>query len=140
MWLRKSVSVLLWLSLFSALVSSQGVGKVTTREQTIARLLKISAELTTELDKQVILSETQAKELKTLKDRLISVSESLTKANADLIGAANSLASLTKDFEDYKKAKARELKAARDEATFWKVGAIGMAVSFVALAIYSAFN
>ena len=140
MWLRKSVSVFLWLSLFSALVSSQGVGKVTTREQTIVRLLKISAELTTELDKQVILSETQAKELQNLKTRLISVSESLTKANADLIGAANSLASLTKDFEDYKQAKARELKAAQNEVLFWKVGAIGMAISFVALAIYSAFN
>lgn len=140
MWLRKSVCVLLWLSLFSALVSSQGVGKVTTREQTIAKLLKISVELITELDKQATLSETQAKELQTLKTRLISVSDSLTKANADLIGAANSLASLTKDFEDYKQAKARELKAAQNEVLFWKVGAIGMAVSFLALAIYSAFN
>lgn len=138
MWLRKLVSAFLLLSLFSAQVFSQGAAA--TKEQRIARLLKISAELTAELDKQATLSTAQAKELKALKDRLTLVSDSLTKANVDLIDAANSLASLKKDFEDYKKAKAHELKAAQDEAAFWKVGAIGMALSFVALSIYTALK
>ena len=138
MWSRKLVSALLFVSLFSALVFSQGV--TTSREKTIAKLQAISAELVLELDKQVATSDKQAKELKTLKDRLILVSDSLTKANADLIGAANSLACLMKDFEDYKKAKEAELQTARNEVLFWKVGAIGMALSFVGLAIYSAFK
>ena len=138
MWSRKLVSALLFVSLFSALVFSQGV--TTSREKTIAKLQTISAELLQELDKQVAISDKQAKELRTLKDRLTSVSDSLTKANADLIGAANSLARLTKDFEDYKKAKEAELQSARNEVFFWKVGAIGMALSFVGLAIYSAFK
>ena len=138
MWSRKLVSVLLFVSLFSALVFSQGA--TTSREKTIAKLQAISAELVLELDKQVAISDKQKSELKTLKDRLTSVSDSLTKANADLIGASNSLASLTKDFEDYKKAKESELQSARNEVFFWKVGAIGMALSFVGLAIYSAFK
>lgn len=138
MWSRKLASALLFVSLFSALVFSQGVP--TSREKTIAKLQAISAELVQDLDKQVATSDKQAKELKTLKDRLILVSDSLTKANADLIGAANSLASLTKDFEDFKKAKEAELQSARNEVFFWKVGAIGMALSFVGLAIYSAFK
>ena len=138
MWSRKLVSALLFVSLFSALVFSQGV--TTSREKAIAKLQTISAELLQELDKQVAISDKQAKELRTLKDRLTSVSDSLTKANADLIGAANSLARLTKDFEDYKKAKEAELQSARNEVFFWKVGAIGMALSFVGLSIYSAFK
>ena len=138
MWSRKLVSALLFVSLFSALVFSQGV--TTSREKTIAKLQAISAELVLELDKQVAISDKQKSELKTLKDRLTSVSDSLTKANADLIGAANSLASLTKDFEDYKKAKESELQSASNEVFFWKVGAIGMAISFVGLAIYTAFK
>ena len=138
MWSRKLASVLLFVSLFSELVFSQGV--TTSREKTIAKLQKISAELVQELDKQVMISDKQAKELKTLKDRLTSVSDSLTKASVDLIGAANSLASLKKDFEDYKKAKESELQAARNEVFFWKVGAIGMALSFVGLAIYTSFK
>ena len=138
MWSRKLVSALLFVSLFSALVFSQGV--TTSREKAIAKLQTISAELLQELDKQVAISDKQAKELRTLKDRLTSVSDSLTKANADLIGASNSLARLTKDFEDYKKAKEAELQSARNEVFFWKVGAIGMALSFVGLAIYSAFK
>ena len=138
MWSRKLALVLLFVSLFSELVFSQGV--TTSREKTIAKLQTISAELVLELDKQVAISDKQAKELKTLKERLTSVSDSLTKANADLIGAANSLASLKKDFEDYKKAKEAELQSARNEVFFWKVGAIGMALSFVGLAIYSAFK
>ena len=138
MWSRKLVSALLFVSLFSALVFSQGV--TTSREKTIAKLQTISAELVLELDKQVAISDKQKAELKTLKDRLTLVSDSLTKANADLIGAANSLASLTKDFEDYKKAKEAELQTARNEVFFWKVCAIGMALSFVGLSIYSAFK
>ena len=138
MWSRKLVSALLFVSLFSALVFSQGV--TTSREKTIAKLQTISAELVQELDKQVAISDKQKAELKTLKDRLTLVSDSLTKANADLIDAANSLARLTKDFEDYKKAKEAELQTARNEVFFWKVGAIGMALSFVGLAIYTAFK
>lgn len=138
MWSRKLVSALLFVSLFSALVFSQGV--TTSREKTIAKLQAISAELVLELDKQVAISDKQKAELKTLKDRLISISDSLTKANADLIVAANSLACLMKDFEDYKKTKEAELQSARNEVFFWKVGAIGMALSFVGLAIYSAFK